>query len=75
LPITDRCIPALGHKYHPEHFTCAGCGTGLRGKQFKEWESDPYCLACHGLKKIQKRKIARSFACLRVSFGVFCLWS
>lgn len=45
--ICDGCAcRALGRTYHPNHFTCQGCGIGLSGTQFKEAGGDPYCGEC-----------------------------
>src|SRR5699024_4784348 len=55
--ITDKCISAFGKKYHPDHFTCAGCGCALKGKQYKEDEGEPYCLTC---KANLKKRIGKS---------------
>jgi len=52
-PITDKCINAIGKVYHPEHFFCAGCGTELRGKPYKEDEGEPYCLTCKAARSIK----------------------
>jgi hypothetical protein len=41
--VLDR---ALGRMYHPNHFTCQGCGVGLAGQQFKEAGGEPYCGDC-----------------------------
>eukprot|EP01113_Clastostelium_recurvatum_P005978 TRINITY_DN1269_c0_g1_i2.p1 TRINITY_DN1269_c0_g1~~TRINITY_DN1269_c0_g1_i2.p1 ORF type:complete len:266 (+),score=40.58 TRINITY_DN1269_c0_g1_i2:114-911(+) len=41
-----RVINALGKKWHPEHFTCSGCQTGLNGKSFAEVEGLAYCEPC-----------------------------
>jgi hypothetical protein len=45
-PIKDNIIRALGRTYHPNHFTCQGCGINLAGKAFKEAGGDPYCAEC-----------------------------
>jgi len=34
-PIIEKCISAIGNKYHPHHFTCTGCGKNLVGQPFK----------------------------------------
>jgi len=54
-PISDKCISALGRKYHPDHFTCAGCGMNLVGKAYKEDEDEVYCNSC---KESRKQRIA-----------------
>lgn len=51
-PVTDKCINAVGKTYHPECFYCAGCGTELRGKPYKEDEGEPYCLVCKAARSI-----------------------
>jgi len=51
-PVTDKCINAIGKMYHPECFYCAGCGTELRGKPYKEDEGEPYCLVCKAARSI-----------------------
>lgn len=45
-PIKEGIIRALGRSYHPNHFTCQGCGLNLAGKEFKEAGGDPYCGEC-----------------------------
>ncbi|XP_012720319.2 leupaxin [Fundulus heteroclitus] len=45
-PITGRCISALDHKFHPEHFICAFCLRQLHHGIFKEQKGKPYCTAC-----------------------------
>jgi len=41
--ITGNYIERGGEVWHPEHFCCAHCNTGLEGKPFVEWEGLPYC--------------------------------
>jgi len=53
--ISDKCVNALGKKYHPEHFTCTGCGKNLVGQAYKEDEGDVYCNAC---KDSRKQRVA-----------------
>ena len=45
-PITDRCVTALGKKWHPEHFVCAFCNNPLGGGSFKEKGDKAYCSSC-----------------------------
>ncbi|KAM9660477.1 leupaxin isoform 2-T2 [Trichechus inunguis] len=45
-PITGRCISAMGHKFHPEHFVCAYCLTQLSKGIFREQNDKPYCHSC-----------------------------
>ncbi|XP_008334577.1 leupaxin [Cynoglossus semilaevis] len=45
-PITGRCISALNHKFHPEHFVCAFCLRQLSQGIFKEQSGKPYCSTC-----------------------------
>lgn len=45
-PIKGNMIKAFGQTYHPEHFTCTGCGVGLAGKSYKEAGGEPYCVKC-----------------------------
>jgi hypothetical protein len=45
-PVREGVIKALGRVYHPNHFTCQGCGLALAGTQFKEAGGDPYCGDC-----------------------------
>jgi len=54
-PITDKCVSAIGNKYHTHHFTCTGCGKNLVGQPFKEDEGDVYCNGC---KESKKQRIA-----------------
>eukprot|EP00003_Mantamonas_plastica_P014350 TRINITY_DN248_c0_g1_i3.p1 TRINITY_DN248_c0_g1~~TRINITY_DN248_c0_g1_i3.p1 ORF type:complete len:420 (+),score=122.35 TRINITY_DN248_c0_g1_i3:790-2049(+) len=45
-PITDKCVNALGKKWHPEHFRCASCDVSLSGKRFAQIEGEPHCHEC-----------------------------
>ncbi|KAH0511762.1 Leupaxin [Microtus ochrogaster] len=45
-PITGRCISAMGHKFHPEHFVCAFCLTQLSKGIFREQNNKTYCQLC-----------------------------
>ncbi|KAF7657871.1 hypothetical protein LDENG_00021080 [Lucifuga dentata] len=46
-PIMGRCISALEHKFHPEHFVCTFCLRQLSQGIFKEQKGKPYCSECH----------------------------
>ncbi|CAH8833399.1 unnamed protein product [Trichobilharzia szidati] len=46
LPITGRCVNALGKRYHPEHFICAYCLHPLQTGTFREHSGKPYCHQC-----------------------------
>jgi len=46
--ILDRCVTALGAKWHPEHFICQQCLQGFPDGQFYEHDSKPYCKNCFG---------------------------
>eukprot|EP00002_Diphylleia_rotans_P039009 TRINITY_DN8953_c0_g1_i1.p1 TRINITY_DN8953_c0_g1~~TRINITY_DN8953_c0_g1_i1.p1 ORF type:complete len:452 (-),score=90.87 TRINITY_DN8953_c0_g1_i1:150-1505(-) len=52
--ILDRCITALGKKYHPEHFSCNECKMSLAGKGYFNHEGSPICRDC----KVKLEKIA-----------------
>ncbi|EFA83534.1 paxillin [Heterostelium album PN500] len=41
--ITDRCITALGKKWHVHHFVCTQCLKPFEGGNFFEREGRPYC--------------------------------
>jgi len=41
--ILDRCITALGKKWHPEHFICAQCLQPFPAGNFFERDGRPYC--------------------------------
>ncbi|KAB0370741.1 hypothetical protein FD755_017150 [Muntiacus reevesi] len=45
-PIAGRCVSAMGHRFHPEHFTCAFCLTQLSKGVFKEQNDKTYCHPC-----------------------------
>lgn len=45
LPVMDRCIAALGQKWHVEHFVCAQCLKPFPGGNFFERDNKPYCEA------------------------------
>jgi len=42
-PIVGQVITALGHTWHPEHFTCAHCNQELGTMNFFERDGRPYC--------------------------------
>jgi paxillin len=42
-PIVDRCITALGKKWHVEHFICTQCLKPFPGGTFFEHDGRPYC--------------------------------
>jgi len=42
-PIVGQVITALGHTWHPEHFTCSHCNQELGTKNFFERDGKPYC--------------------------------
>lgn len=42
-PIVGQVITALGHTWHPEHFTCTHCNQELGTQNFFEREGRPYC--------------------------------
>ncbi|XP_061469019.1 leupaxin [Rhineura floridana] len=45
-PIVGRCVSAMGHRFHPEHFVCAFCLTQLHNGVFQEQNGKTYCHAC-----------------------------
>jgi len=42
-PVLDRCISALGKKWHVEHFICTQCLKPFGGGVFFEKDGRPYC--------------------------------
>jgi len=40
--ISDRCITAMGKKWHPNHFVCTECQQPFPGGQFFERDGYPY---------------------------------
>ncbi|EGC39058.1 hypothetical protein DICPUDRAFT_91310 [Dictyostelium purpureum] len=44
-PISDRCITALGKKWHVHHFVCTQCLKPFDGGNFFERDGRPYCEA------------------------------
>eukprot|EP01090_Pellita_catalonica_P017642 TRINITY_DN536_c0_g1_i3.p1 TRINITY_DN536_c0_g1~~TRINITY_DN536_c0_g1_i3.p1 ORF type:complete len:528 (+),score=62.05 TRINITY_DN536_c0_g1_i3:141-1724(+) len=46
-PVKTGCIHALDLDWHPEHFTCQGCGVSLVGAVYKEAGGEPFCKKCH----------------------------
>jgi paxillin len=44
-PILDRCITALGKKWHINHFICTQCLKPFEGGNFFERDGRPYCEA------------------------------
>ncbi|XP_054827714.1 leupaxin isoform X1 [Eublepharis macularius] len=45
-PIIGRCVSAMGHRFHPEHFVCAFCLTQLHNGIFQEQNDKAYCNPC-----------------------------
>ncbi|XP_066490701.1 leupaxin [Tiliqua scincoides] len=45
-PIAGRCVSAMGHRFHPEHFVCAFCLTQLHNGIFQEQNDKAYCHSC-----------------------------
>eukprot|EP01116_Phalansterium_solitarium_P003733 TRINITY_DN14559_c0_g1_i1.p1 TRINITY_DN14559_c0_g1~~TRINITY_DN14559_c0_g1_i1.p1 ORF type:complete len:444 (-),score=115.01 TRINITY_DN14559_c0_g1_i1:270-1601(-) len=45
LPVLDRCVTAMGKKWHMDHFICAHCLQPFKGGQFFERDGHPYCEA------------------------------
>ncbi|XP_023378175.1 transforming growth factor beta-1-induced transcript 1 protein isoform X6 [Pteropus vampyrus] len=46
LPVTGRCVSALGRRFHPDHFTCTFCLRALTKGSFQERAGKPYCQPC-----------------------------
>ena len=46
--ITGPSITALGHTYHPEHFTCAVCPTVITEAKFAHYDGKAYCASHYG---------------------------
>jgi paxillin len=46
MPIAGRCVTAMSHKFHPEHFVCSFCRHELNKGTFKEHDNKPYCNRC-----------------------------
>ncbi|KAF5401703.1 Paxillin a [Paragonimus heterotremus] len=46
-PIVGMLISAMDKEWHPDHFTCVGCGICLVREDFYERDNQPYCLDCH----------------------------
>ncbi|XP_027714834.1 transforming growth factor beta-1-induced transcript 1 protein isoform X1 [Vombatus ursinus] len=46
LPVTGRCVSALGRRFHPDHFTCTFCLRPLTKGSFQERADKPYCQPC-----------------------------
>jgi len=42
-PVLDRCITALGKKWHVDHFICTQCLKPFQGGNFFERDGRPYC--------------------------------
>jgi len=45
-PILDRCVTALGKKWHLHHFICTQCLSPFEGGSFFERDSRPFCEKC-----------------------------
>ncbi|XP_020893814.1 PDZ and LIM domain protein 7 isoform X2 [Exaiptasia diaphana] len=54
-PYCDACgeeifgpfVSAIGRSWHPDHFTCAGCGDSLQSQGFVEEGGKLYCEKCY----------------------------
>ncbi|PRP80034.1 hypothetical protein PROFUN_12321 [Planoprotostelium fungivorum] len=44
-PITDRCVTAIGKKWHSDHFICTQCLRPFENGVFFERDGRPYCEA------------------------------
>lgn len=53
--ISGSCMKALGTVFHPNCFTCFGCGTGIAVKTFFEVQECAYCSICY------KRQLDKAF--------------
>jgi len=42
-PVLDRCITAMGKKWHPDHFICTQCLLPFKNGTFFERDGKPYC--------------------------------
>ncbi|NWY48550.1 LPXN protein, partial [Sylvia atricapilla] len=47
LPVSGRCITAMGRRYHPEHFICTYCLGRLHKGTVREHGDKMYCQACY----------------------------
>ena len=45
-PVSDRCITALGKKWHPEHFICCQCLKPFPNGSFFERDGN-FCIVYH----------------------------
>lgn len=45
-PIKDRCVTALNKTWHPEHFSCAHCGSDFGPDGFHEKDGKAFCRTC-----------------------------
>mmetsp|Transcript_40423 Transcript_40423/g.62173 ORF Transcript_40423/g.62173 Transcript_40423/m.62173 type:complete len:444 (-) Transcript_40423:28-1359(-) len=69
MAITDTAIQASGKMYHPHHFVCSGCGTGLQGQEYKDGvDGEPYCTEC---AKSRARLIADVNTCAKCKKPIF----
>ncbi|GAM23433.1 hypothetical protein SAMD00019534_066080, partial [Acytostelium subglobosum LB1] len=67
-PIEDNCITAVGNRYHPECFSCSGCGTSLKGKPYKEEDGECYCTTCKVAR--QKRLASKHEICAKCKLPI-----
>lgn len=66
--IEETCINALGNKYHPECFSCSGCGDKLKGKPYKEEDGEVYCTNCRMAR--QRRLASKSQICAKCKLPI-----
>jgi paxillin len=52
--ITDKCITALGKKWHEACFVCGSCNTGFPTGAFYSHDNTPYCEGCFQSKMAPK---------------------
>ena len=53
--VTGSCMKAVDTVFHPNCFTCMGCGTGIAVKTFFEVKDGAYCSICY------KRQLDKAF--------------
>jgi paxillin len=46
-PVLDRCITAMGKKWHLDHFICGKCNAPFPDGMFFEKEGRPWCKNCY----------------------------
>ncbi|KAI8813902.1 hypothetical protein BJ742DRAFT_900551, partial [Cladochytrium replicatum] len=54
--IIDKCVTALGVKWHPEHFTCTWCDQSFEKQAFVKYNGKPFHRTCAEKASAKEKK-------------------